>query len=185
MEALLVIPQVKVLKLNLNNFQEWRSSVQIVDRMQKTWNQILIIMKLVYNGLDIQNMFLFKQRFASNADAIFRNCYGSPQWMFWLCCYCNVPFFTRIDSIWNLVTVSNSKDCCVCQILNLSSYVVVKVEKRGLWICPGYCLTLDGGYKSTDLSSSADQLFIQEIFSFVHVICFEGQFLQVLLNIQP
>ena len=58
MAALLVIPQVGVLKLNLNNFQEWRSSVQNVDRMQKTWNQILIILKLVYNGLDIQNMFL-------------------------------------------------------------------------------------------------------------------------------
>ena len=90
MAALLVIPQVGVLKLNLNNFQEWRSSVQIVDRMQKTWNQILIIMKLVYNGFDIQNLFLFKQSFASNADAIFRNCYGSPPWMYWLC---NVPPF--------------------------------------------------------------------------------------------
>ena len=65
MAALLVIPQVEVLKLSLNNFQEWRSSVQIVDRMQKTWNQIQIIMKLVYDGLDIQNMFLFKQSFAS------------------------------------------------------------------------------------------------------------------------
>ena len=183
MAALLVIPQVEVSKLNLNNFQEWRSSVQIVDRMQKTWNQILIIMKVVYNGLDIQNMFLSNTVLPQTSMLYSETVMDLPNECFGFVMF---PFLTRIDSIWNLDTVSNSKDCCVCQILNSSSYVVVKVEKRGLWICPGYCLTLDGGYKSTDLSSSsADLDGIQEIFPFVHVICFEGQFLQVLFNMQP
>ena len=100
MAALLVIPQVEVLKLNLNNFLEWRSSVQIVDRMQKTWNQILIIMKVVYNGLDIQNMFLSNTVLPQTSMLYSETVMDLPKECF--------GFLTRIDSIWNLDTVSNS-----------------------------------------------------------------------------
>ena len=115
-------------------------------------------MKLVYNGFDIQNMFLFKQSFASRPMLYSETVMDLPHECFDFVMF--PPFFYK-----------NRQRLKFSQILNSSSYVVVKVEKRGLWICPGYCLTLDGGYKSTDLSSfSADQHCIQEIFSFLHVL---------------